>query len=422
MVPQPRARRNGRLKTCLPRRCVEAPGVVLELSHRAQRVRFKHPVRVIPLDGSPRIYRTLSANLSRKGMFVRMPEPLPLGTRVALSLEVKGQALPFAEAEIAWCRNTQSQLPGRFVGFGVRFTSFLNPRAPELVDFLVKNLDRGRPLTLVPPREARRRRLLGIGLGAVAAAGLLWAAVGALLQAPQPDEALAVEVATVPDGADELLAEPDEALGREAAVAEADGPVVAAGPSAPEEASLAPAPAAEPDARGAGPETPAPAPPASGAAVMAAGPVQGAARGLVATASRATASDEAQRPEPPQSAPRRERSAQKARGSTGQVWLPSGAASALTWSLEGESVRVGVGLTPGATVSRRFLLDGPPRLVLDLDGRAPVKSQTVRADAPWLKRVRIGRHGTTTRLVIDLTRAPVDLQPTEQGVALSFAR
>ena len=71
-------------------------------AQRLPRVRFRHPIRVASLEGTPRIVRTLTANLSSKGLFVRMPEPLPLGTKVALSFEAGGQTLPFAEAEVVW--------------------------------------------------------------------------------------------------------------------------------------------------------------------------------------------------------------------------------------------------------------------------------------------------------------------------------
>ena len=90
--------------------------MLIERQKRLSRVRFKHPIRVVTLEGQPRVIRTLTANVSRKGLFLRMPEPLPLGTKVALSLEAGGRALALAQAEVVWGRVQESQLPGRFPG------------------------------------------------------------------------------------------------------------------------------------------------------------------------------------------------------------------------------------------------------------------------------------------------------------------
>ncbi|MFT3707522.1 MAG: PilZ domain-containing protein [Archangium sp.] len=150
--------------------------MLVEQQKRASRVRFKHPVRVVTLDGQPRVIRTLAANVSHKGMFVRMPEPLPMGTRVALSLEAGGRALALAQAEVVWARAHESQLPGRFAGCGVRFTDFLHPRAQDLVGYLVDNLDRGKPLQAAPAERPLPRWLpLAAGLA------LLCCALGAVL-------------------------------------------------------------------------------------------------------------------------------------------------------------------------------------------------------------------------------------------------
>ncbi len=125
-------------------------------------------MRVVTLDGQPRVIRTLTANVSSKGMFVRMPEPLPTGTRVALSLEAGGRALALAQAEVVWQRLNESELPGRFPGCGVRFTDFLHPRAQELVDYLVDNLDRGKPLTAAPPQRQIPRWIPAVAISSLA--------------------------------------------------------------------------------------------------------------------------------------------------------------------------------------------------------------------------------------------------------------
>ncbi len=103
-------------ETCLWLPVADTCQVLIERQKRVSRVRFRHPIRVVTLEGQPRVIRTLTANVSPHGLFLRMPEPLPLGTRVALSLEAGGRALALAQAEVVWGRVNESQLPGRFPG------------------------------------------------------------------------------------------------------------------------------------------------------------------------------------------------------------------------------------------------------------------------------------------------------------------
>src|SRR4051812_20303063 len=129
---------------------------------RSHRVRFKKAIRVVPLvEGPPRAFRVLSGNLSTDGMFLSTPDPFEAGTKIALSVEAGGRVLPFAQAEVVWrTLSSAEHMPGKVcggAGFGVRFTSFLHPRAHELVDYLVSNLDTGRPLGL--PKRKRWKRV-----------------------------------------------------------------------------------------------------------------------------------------------------------------------------------------------------------------------------------------------------------------------
>ncbi|MEW5739211.1 MAG: PilZ domain-containing protein [Myxococcota bacterium] len=525
--------------------------MVIELKHRAPRVRFKHPVRVVPLDGAPRIYRTLTANLSRKGMFVRMPEPLPIGTRVALSLEAGGQALPFAEAEIAWCRTVESQWPGRYPGFGVRFTSFLNPRAPELLEYLVKNLDRGRPLKLAPRRSRRR----WVAVGAAAALVALLCATLLVLSRGEPassdatsagsregagstsspeedpvardgraEEPPAARSASVEDGEAGAAveegppAEPGDSPAAVAATAEAEPPSAQppaaahdgeAGPSrdalgpgattpdvgqtppasALREAQLPPAGALAGSGTTADVGQPPPAPAASGAQLgspdappaptarptqalhagasvptrqegqpaslqavadhpqaapalhrgkttqAVAQPVRAVVQPASSPADPATSAAKVARSIDPRSVatsqPTSRASAAGVKGATPaapptpsstRLALPSGALQAISWHGQATTIEVGLELAPGAALSRAFLLAGPPRLVLDLDGKAPRKSYSLEAGATWIEQVRLGPHGKSTRVVVDLKRAPTSVSHQADAVTLSFSR
>lgn len=234
------------------------------VQQRSPRVRFKHPVRVVPLGGAPRAYRLLASNLSSHGMFLAMPTPLEPGTRVALSLEAGGRVLPFAEAEVRWKRLQPQKGAGAASGFGVRFVNYLHPRARELVEYLVANLDTGKPL---PEPAASRRGRLWLGTliaaaGFAAAAALVFvlsgsippegaapAAVAAAPQwqpAPAPAAApVAASVATLPEldlagpsaadaprSAQASTGEPAAALSPEAAAPEAErAPQVADAPA-----------------------------------------------------------------------------------------------------------------------------------------------------------------------------------------------
>jgi hypothetical protein len=537
---------------------------------RLPRVRFKHPVRVVPLDGQPRAWRVLSANISKKGMFLRMPEPLAPGTRVALSLEAGGRVLPFAQAEVVWRRTHESAMPGRHAGFGVRFVSYMHPRAPELVTYLVANLDTGRPLRVAPPTSRWVRWVIG----AASASGLGAAAVLAFLllhpsEAPAelgtpPAESPVVTVAVPPEAppppapvvappAPLVIAAPalpppaptleevpttadlepavEEALSPEdlepaeegvvepavaaagaatpaakaqvaevAAVAsesKASGTELAAAgspstePKAPgAEPAAAGAPLPEPAAAGAlapeskalsaelaaagspAPESKAPvtAAPASARVAAAGGPhpstlaepvsearvAEGSARpgargpharGAVAEVPspsaattraehphRVTATVPAKpehapaeahaarvthpRPEVVESAPRAA-APHPAQASSG-LSLPSGAAERLDWETARNEVRFTPKLGGDAKVTRVYLLQGPPRLVFELSGRVPQRSHTVTASAPHVRRVRVGRQGDGTRLVVDLARPPESFLGEVGAAVLTF--
>lgn len=487
----------------------------VEQSQRSRRVRFKHPVRVSTIDGEPRAWRTLAANLSRDGLFVRMPQPLDPGTRVAISLEASGQALPLAEGEVRWCRYSPSDFEGRYQGCGVRFTDFLHPRAPELVRYLVENLDTGRPLKAAPVPRRRWPWAVAAGVAltvvflAVVFAGQ-WSSPPVL---PEPTDArgpLGVlevgkraneELAALVSPAEEELAEgdaaPADSAGAEAApigvaaVAGSAGETEAPSPTALDRADVDPAPEVagapappaevaaasgtnptaevaraplEPAAGARGPTqgsganvtaevARAPLEPAGGArgptgasgnnvtaeVVRPAEPVGGAGGAQVASAS-ATAREPGvdRNPKAPAdvaasgSAPagptaaggtqtaKTNAASKKPAAEQGRVALKTGAASAVSWAASPDGLEVRPALRADAKVARVFSLDEPPRLVFDIDGAAPAKSQTVPATSPLITRVRLGKQGTRTRVVIDLASTPRRVMPAGDHAVVQF--
>jgi len=365
-------------------------------------------VRVTTIDGEPRAWRTLSANLSRQGLFVRMPQPLEPGTRVAISLEANGQALPLARGEVRWCRYNPSELDGRFQGCGVRFTEYLHPRANELVDYLVKSLDTGKPLN-VAPRRGRRRLIAGV-LGAAAAS---FAAVLVFLvapsgpaQGPAPTESpgslagLAVAAQAAEELSEMVSPALDEAPALQPAEVVAPAPSVAVATVGEGELPLAPA-ALAPTAA---PQLAEPPPTAPVEAVREADLRPGPTALPVTAPQLALAEVHLPPAEVPLApvAPRGRPSSP----ANGQVRLPSGAATALTWSASPEGLEVRPALRADSHVARVFALSDPPRLVFDIDGSAPSKSHAMAASSTLITRVRLGKQGTRTRVVLDLASEP----------------
>ncbi len=386
---------------------------------RQPRVRFKYPVRVVPLNGQPRAWRTLSANISKKGMFLRMPEPLETGTRVALSFEAGGQVLPFAKAEVVWKRLQESKFPDRTTGFGVRFTEYLHPRAEELIGYLCENLDTGRPLNV-----ARRQWAVPLkALGAVAAAFVLgfsgiaaWhfattsdagddvAAVDGVEPAAVPDET--VEASATPVAP--VVVTPDAPVAVAVAAAEAPAPVE----TAKVEPVKAEAPTAEPvKAEPAKTETVAPvavkaevtATPAEDLKPLAAAP-------KLVEAAEAPAVQLTAEPGAP-----------AVQGAHGSVSLPSGAAARLAWKMDGSTAHFELIGRPGSKVTKVFAMHNPERLVFDIEGSKPKKSRTVKSSAAHLSQVRIGARKDATRLVLDFADAPSKIDASGTSATVEFA-
>lgn len=356
-------------------------------------MRFKRPVRVVPLEeGPPRAFRVIAGNLSRRGMFLQMPQPFAEGTQLALSLEAGGRVLPFAQAEVVWREYGQAPITS---GAGVRFTSFLHPRAHELVQYLVEHLDRGLPLPSPKPRRFKRLMLGLMFVVALVVGGSLMAAVLKLVrQASEP----------------ELVVPPPEARPVAAELAPAQvGDEVPAAPPQPPPPSLveAKAPATEPPSTVAEPTVAAaaPAPPEA--------PPRSAEGSSPVPASAPPAAQMAE----PTSAPK-----PAVADAQGSLSLPKSGVSAVRWSRRAGVLTLELATKPGAVVGNVFLLRGPSRLVIDLTGPAPAKSHLVPVQAvPHVKGMRLGRQAKSgTRLVVDLDQTPAKVEHVGSQVRLHF--
>lgn len=286
---------------------------------RPIRVPFAHPIQ-LTLPQTPGAAVLLRAgNLSRDGMFLRAEEPPPKGTRVSLSLQARGQSLPFAEAEVVWERRS---FEPKHSGFGVRFVSFLHPRAKALAEHLVERLsreaDEQAPIALESLVPWWRWPVLG---GVVLGLSLF----GVALARSAP-----------PERVDPINASAESPAPAIPAV-EATAPVEGVQPLAQPEAVVAPASEAEP--------------------ALAELPVE--------------------------------------------VAIRSGGVRALIFQRDGTEAEVSV-RSEGA-LSGAFVLQSPPRLVLDFKGRKPARAVTLGArGVEWVQRVRTGVLRGGVRVVVDL--------------------
>ncbi len=385
-------------ETCLWLPVADTGGVLIERQQRESRVRFEHPIRVVTLEGQPRVIRTLTSNVSRDGLFLRMPEPLPPGMRVALSLEAGGRALALAQAEVVWTGADTTEVTERFPGCGVKFTEFMHPRAEELVRYLVHNLDKGKPLALAP-REKRWMKWFPL-VGGVALAACAVLAVFVFWGGSQPELEDEVPIVALVASPPIVHASPSPlgGKGRGEGTPAAAAPIeVEAAPVVPAEATPTPPPVIPIEVEAA-PVVPAEATPTPPPVIPS--EVEGSASARVGGApSTALGVNGAPAPTP---TPKRASKPDQ----QGRVKLPSGAAANLTWTTTGKELRLTPELTAGARLTRAFLLSGPPRAVFDLSGPSPEKSHVVPTSPPYATAVRLGKQPSGTRLVIDLDSAP----------------
>jgi hypothetical protein len=350
--------------------------VLIEQTQREARVRFQHPIRVVTLEGQPRVIRTLTSNVSRDGLFVRMPEPLPPGMKVALSLEAGGRALALAQAEVRWNGPDADEVTERFPGCGVRFTEFMHPRAEELVQYLVKNLDTGKPLALAPPEKRWMKYLPFAGGGAL----LLCAAMAALILWDPGEVELEPESPSI-----QLQAETPKVLPLPSGEGRGEGKSPEQLPP-PEPVATAPEPVPEPEPV---------------IAKVAVAPVE--------------LKVEAPKPPPPAPAPSKRKAERQ-----GDVKLAAGASPQLHWEITGSELRLVPQLPDGVQISRAFVLTGPARAVFDLTGGTEARSVTVPAAPPYATAVRIGKQPAGTRIVVDLDSAPKKTRTDGDVLVLAF--
>ncbi|MFH1488240.1 MAG: AMIN domain-containing protein [Pseudomonadota bacterium] len=93
----------------------------------------------------------------------------------------------------------------------------------------------------------------------------------------------------------------------------------------------------------------------------------------------------------------------------------------------GEDLRVDISAAGPVRHYRKFFLDNPPRLVVDLPGNWETPEKTpIRVSSDLIRKIRIGRHPDKLRIVIDLLDRkgllPVVIQESPQGLAVTFKK
>jgi hypothetical protein len=118
----------------------------------------------------------------------------------------------------------------------------------------------------------------------------------------------------------------------------------------------------------------------------------------------------------------REKRASKRSGPAagGQLALPTGAAAAVSWTPSPDGLDVRPTLRGEAKIARVFSLADPPRLVFDIDGAAPKKSLSLGTPSPLISRVRLGKQGARTRVVLDLASTPQHVRSASDHAIVQF--
>jgi PilZ domain len=154
--------------------------VLHTFQNRSLRVPFQRPVLVKVVGDGSRTLGATALNLSSQGMFLSTPEAIAPGTQLHLALLAGGRLLPFAHAVVV----RESMAPAQhLVGVGVQFTTFLHPRAAEMIGHVVSLIDTAdaAPVQRLPRRKTTHR-VWAVAATLLFVAGASFAAVR--LQAP----------------------------------------------------------------------------------------------------------------------------------------------------------------------------------------------------------------------------------------------
>jgi hypothetical protein len=370
-------------------------------------MRFTRPVHLYAAEPGDLPRRVLAGNLSPGGMYLRSDRPPPTGLQLALALESRGKAYPFAEAEVVWSRDAAQFGTGALPGFGVRFTRFSHPRSEALVEHLMTGGLAEAPAAgfvlrdrladevdtepiiedIPPPPTFSWLWAAGLVAAVVALVGgsLLWLSQGALVGVAEGPE---VTVSVEP----------------KAAVGEATSPSPVADPTARRELPTDPVGEAE--------------------QVAETVPVAELPADYEPPGATLAAAEELPSQVPPP-APRvpSAREEPAAAGFHHRFAEGQGALEEVKLRVDGEWVHLSVSTVEDAFVARSFALSAPPRIVVDVDGPPPPASARLEVEGlEGINAIRVGARATGTRLVIDLERPAAELVEEAGGFSVRLGQ
>jgi AMIN domain/PilZ domain len=387
------------------------------MQERQQRVPFTRPVFISPIEGPGRAHRLLTGNISEGGLFVRSEARFDPGTPVSVSLEARGQVLPFARGEVVWDAEAE-ELPtlGGLPGFGLKFTEFLNDGSPGLINHLVHRS---------PGANVTEELASQLGSDAPKPPADFMSTPLDKLSSPEPEVEWPIEIEMSAEERPSLQVDLDTERADAAPAAHSVSPDqvkrVAVGVAVGIGVLIVAAVLLMRTSN----STPAEEPQQFPALDLTATPA--AAPALVTPTEAAITSPQqtAQPVVPPQPAaaavtkPEPVR-VKQAPAPVSSLALNSGAVKTLQASTDGRTLDVSLSLAPGARVERVFTLTSPSRLVIDLTGAAPRASLRRDVDLPEVKDVRVGARSGGTRLVLDLKREAAKVVDTRSGARVTL--
>src|SRR4051812_10647382 len=106
-------------------------------SRKDQRVPLAAKVQ-IKTEGLEKFIEKYSGNISRGGIFIKTPQPLPIGKEVLLTVVIPGGSqLIEARGTVSWTRPANDPHSGEPAGMGIQFTS-LGDGSDKILDAIVR--------------------------------------------------------------------------------------------------------------------------------------------------------------------------------------------------------------------------------------------------------------------------------------------
>src|SRR5688500_18593823 len=92
----------------------------------------------IKTEGLEKFIEKFSGNISRGGIFIKTPTPLPIGKEIAFSVVgSSGMQLIEAQGKVTWIRKVADPVSGEPAGMGIQFTN-LGPGSEKVLEQILQ--------------------------------------------------------------------------------------------------------------------------------------------------------------------------------------------------------------------------------------------------------------------------------------------